>query len=376
LLTSVYFLYAGAFFVKGYLLVIFLVLTYTIAMNAYLQKLKKTRIKSLLMARNLLYHLESIPIMQTQKILGRGFSTYKPTPQDVSCLKEEVEVLIEKDTQGFMQGYFPTHALQPLKGIKHYKRYFNILLDNFSVAMRKRNNETQVFKKKQSSESAKYPDYYLRNFHFQTDGYLSKESAEIYEHQVEILFKGTADSMRRRMVSMLKDEPTVGTRFLELGSGVGSATEFMAFAFPAAEITCLDLSETYLQKAKDNLKAYPNINFIRGAAENLDFKDNTFDVVFSTYLMHELPANIRQEVIKEAHRVLRKGGHLLLADSTQIGDRASLNWLIKDFPRNFHEPYYMNYIKQPLEGILEDSGFELRNKDVSFLTKTLVAKKV
>ena len=42
------------------------------------------------------------------------------------------------------------------------------------------------------------PRYYQQNFHFQTDGYLSDHSARLYDFQVESLFAGTADVMRRR----------------------------------------------------------------------------------------------------------------------------------------------------------------------------------
>ena len=45
----------------------------------------------------------------------------------------------------------------------------------------------------------------MRNFHHQTDGYLSDFSASIYDLQVEILFNGSADSMRRRIIKPIKD---------------------------------------------------------------------------------------------------------------------------------------------------------------------------
>ena len=41
------------------------------------------------------------------------------------------------------------------------------------------------------------PKYFLRNFHYQTDGYLSEKSARLYEFQVETLFSGCAATMRR-----------------------------------------------------------------------------------------------------------------------------------------------------------------------------------
>eukprot|EP00443_Scrippsiella_acuminata_P060241 CAMPEP_0115554928 /NCGR_PEP_ID=MMETSP0271-20121206/97547_1 /TAXON_ID=71861 /ORGANISM="Scrippsiella trochoidea, Strain CCMP3099" /LENGTH=95 /DNA_ID=CAMNT_0002988671 /DNA_START=129 /DNA_END=413 /DNA_ORIENTATION=+ len=42
-----------------------------------------------------------------------------------------------------------------------------------------------------------YPEYYLRNFHYQTDGWLSDASARIYEVSTEALFTGTQDAMQR-----------------------------------------------------------------------------------------------------------------------------------------------------------------------------------
>ena len=44
------------------------------------------------------------------------------------------------------------------------------------------------------------PAYYRRTFHWQTDGYFSDHSAEVYELGVELLFRGTADVMRRQII--------------------------------------------------------------------------------------------------------------------------------------------------------------------------------
>lgn len=47
--------------------------------------------------------------------------------------------------------------------------------------------------------ATKYPEYYLQNFHYQSDGWLSERSAYIYDYQVESLFIGMADAMRRQV---------------------------------------------------------------------------------------------------------------------------------------------------------------------------------
>jgi hypothetical protein len=66
-----------------------------------------------------------------------------------------------------------------------------------------------------SPEVAKdgYPSYYLQNFHHQTDGYLSDASANLYDLQVEILFGGSADVMRRRILAPLSKDLKLLSRF-------------------------------------------------------------------------------------------------------------------------------------------------------------------
>jgi len=42
-----------------------------------------------------------------------------------------------------------------------------------------------------------YPDYYQNNFHYQTDGWFSAASADVYEVSTETLFVGRQDAMQR-----------------------------------------------------------------------------------------------------------------------------------------------------------------------------------
>lgn len=38
---------------------------------------------------------------------------------------------------------------------------------------------------RRSFSSPKYPAYYLQNFHYQTDGWMSAKSAQLYDYQVQ-----------------------------------------------------------------------------------------------------------------------------------------------------------------------------------------------
>src|SRR3546814_10641211 len=81
----------------------------------------------------------------------------------------------------------------------------------------------EVFRRRDAQ--GRYPRYYLQNFHYQTDGYLSAQSAALYDYQVEILFSGGADAMRRQALVPLGDwldgRRHGEVRLLDIGCGTG-----------------------------------------------------------------------------------------------------------------------------------------------------------
>ena len=65
---------------------------------------------------------------------------------------------------------------------------------------RERNDTREV---NTAATAGRRPDYYLQNFHYQSDGWLSEDSADRYDTQVEVLFKGSANAMRRQALPPL-----------------------------------------------------------------------------------------------------------------------------------------------------------------------------
>jgi hypothetical protein len=55
----------------------------------------------------------------------------------------------------------------------------------------------------------KRPSYHLQNFHFQSGGWMTQESAQRYDTQVEVLLNGTANAIRRRSRACDSFEGTV-----------------------------------------------------------------------------------------------------------------------------------------------------------------------
>jgi ubiquinone/menaquinone biosynthesis C-methylase UbiE len=314
--------------------------------------------------------------------LATGKNTAPPPIQNAENFRKAIEAiyeLLKKDSENISQGFYPKEVLKTESLLDHALRFQKILLDGYAIAKRRKQKKHKEFNAEAQEYMDEVPEYFQRNFHFQTGGYLTKKSADLYEHQVEILFSGAGDAMRRLVIPMIKKQipgDGEGLKFLELGAGTGRLTKFMAMAYPKAKIVALDLSHPYLQKARENLKDFSRIDFIQGLAEELPFQKGSFDFVFSCFVFHELPLAIREQVIAEAHRVLKPHGYFGFVDSIQNKEAAHLGWALQQFPVDFHEPFYKNYVENDMAEMLERGKFKLSAEDKGFLSKSLLAQKI
>ncbi len=205
------------------------------------------------------------------------------------------------------------------------------------------------------------PRYYRQNFHFQTDGWFSEESARLYDFQVDVLFSGATAAMRRRALVPLarilraKDQRKVA--YADLACGTGGLLKPALAAFPRLRGIGVDLSEPYLNVARERIDSH-RASFVKAMAETLPFSDNSLDVVSCVFLFHELPPKVRRQVICEVARVLKPGGSFLFVDSLQTGDIPDYDGLLSLFPQLFHEPYFTSYLKEDLTGLFQQAGLK------------------
>jgi len=223
------------------------------------------------------------------------------------------------------------------------------------------------------------PRYYRQNFHFQTDGYLSENSAKLYDFQVEALFAGTADAMRRRVyvpiAEYLAGRKKGGASLLDIGAGTGRFLAFVKSVQPELKTIALDLSEPYLARARSGMARFRDAEFLLGAAEDIPLPYASVDVAASIFLFHELPPKIRIAAAKEIARVLKPGGIFVMGETIQYGDNPEFDGLIDAFPRLLHEPYYAGFAKSDLKALFEPAGLKWQRTDLAYLTKVSVFTK-
>jgi len=127
--------------------------------------------------------------------------------------------------------------------------------------------------------------------------------ARHYDFLTKILMMGTYHRVRRRIIAGRSVE-----KALDLCCGTGYVTGHIN----ARQVVAFDLSGAMLGVNKEKNKALDSVSPVVGDAFSLPFPEDTFDAVYHTLAAHEFKDI--SSILKEAYRVLRAGGELILYD--------------------------------------------------------------
>lgn len=304
---------------------------------------------------------------------GALSKTEHPVPS-LAAMARAMADLFAQDWRNVEAGLYPV-PLNILKEARRAMASIDYLRDIPKVVKRQQSRGHSEARAK--SDAKKLPRYFQQNFHYQTDGYLSEDSARIYDFQVEALFAGTAEAMRRRVyvpvAKYLERRDPAKTVLLDIGAGTGRFLSFVKSVQPELTATALDLSAPYLARAKRALRHAKGVTFVEAAAEAMPLKDASVDIAVSIYLFHELPPKVRAAAAKDIARVLKPGGIFILADTIQYGDAPPFDGLIDVFPELLHEPYYKTYARTDLAKLF--APLKHASDDIAYLTKISVFEK-
>ncbi len=278
---------------------------------------------------------------------------------------KEMRSLFQRDWANIDAGVYAAPSALDQGALTTLRKSFDFLRDVPQVAARRRDHVHDEVLDEDLRE--KFPRYYLQNFHYQSGGWLTEDSAKRYDFQVETLFAGTADAMRRQalvpIAEYLKGRDQRRLNLLDVATGTGRFLTFVKDNWPKLNTTALDLSPAYLDEARKTLKPWRDVTFLEANAEKIPLENASQDIVTATYLFHELPPKIRPIVAKEIARVLKPGGLFVMVDSIQPGDTPGFEALTEFFPQAFHEPYFESYLAW-------DIRTEFACADLKFLSST------
>jgi len=110
-------------------------------------------------------------------------------------------------------------------------------------------------------------------------------------------------------------------RVLEVGQGSGALSRFLAALLDqdCGELVCADVSRVWLDVARRKLRRFPHVEYKLGAVTELGLEDNYFDAVVVHCMLHDVDAELREELVRALAKTLKPGGKLFLREPMRTG---------------------------------------------------------
>lgn len=138
-------------------------------------------------------------------------------------------------------------------------------------------------------------------------------------------------------------------RILDIGAGTGGTTDFLK---RYGVVVGLENSPLAIKLARAK-----GLKIIKGNAQKLPFEENLFDIVTIFDVLYHQDVKSDIKVIKEAHRVLKKGGVIIITDST-------LEFLRSGHDKVVHTRH--RYTSRELKQKVERGGFRVEKSSYIF----------
>ena len=159
---------------------------------------------------------------------------------------------------------------------------------------------------------------------------MTDESADRYDTQVEVLFKGTANAMRRQALpaaarGLRRTRSAHGLRLHRCRLRHRPLPRFRQAGLAAASRRSASICPRPMSGTRAVIcGAGGGSTSWSPMRRRFRRRTSSIDAVTSIFMMHELPPPVRRVVVGECARVLKPGGRLILLDSLQRGDAPAL----------------------------------------------------
>ena len=158
-----------------------------------------------------------------------------------------------------------------------------------------------------------------------TKGLVLHSEARYYDLLAWLLTLGRERTFRERLTGLAGLRP--GDSVLDVGCGTGTLViTAKQRVGQSGVVVGIDASPEMIERAQRKArKAALDVRFQTAVVEALPFPDASFDVVFSTLMLHHLPRAVREQCAREMRRVVKPGGRIVAVDfATPARERKGL----------------------------------------------------
>lgn len=203
--------------------------------------------------------------------------------------------------------------------------------------------------------AAELPDYLVRYYRW---AYLWPAAVWLFDHQpiINAILFGNYRGIMEQTLRML--EPDKAGSTLQIAAVYGELTPRLAGRID--DLHVIDIAPVQLKATAKKLDAIgANAQLARMNAERLTYDGDSFDTALIFLLLHELPPEARVNTLREALRVIRPGGKLVVAEYGEIKQQhfihrfAPLRWTLTTA-----EYFLDSFWKQNLDEIVEGCAFD------------------
>lgn len=124
-------------------------------------------------------------------------------------------------------------------------------------------------------------------------------------------------------------------KVLDFGCGMGTVAYYVAKKLPQGHLTCLDISERWLNVCRKTLRRYGNISFLQGGSQLL--AKERFDVAYCHFVLHDISESELERVIPELAGALNPGGVLVFREPLNEMEKISIIKRLVEQNRLFHK---------------------------------------
>jgi ubiquinone/menaquinone biosynthesis C-methylase UbiE len=120
--------------------------------------------------------------------------------------------------------------------------------------------------------------------------------------------------------------PLADQAIVELGCGAARLARSLLERYPGSRVTGLEVDER--QHAKNLAAPQAGLSFVAGGAQAIPSPDGSFDLALMLKSLHHVPMPLMAQALREAARVVRRGGHLYVSEPVYAGP---LNEIVRLF---------------------------------------------